>query len=254
MRHHLPHGYSGSSHRLTHKRPIPYFPAKMNLRGLMQRLKLKGTAAAVIAAGVLFGTSAEAQSLSGLRVGEEISSASTIAARPLPSKSGNPHEERRWKLPDGNRLSVATDPETKRIVYAEKKWSGGATGKPADFPGFVYGQTTLADIRAHAQNNGFAFKERLIDVRPDGLALFNAYEVEGAPGVVVTFVTKLSKRDDERLRTGKANVDINRAARLDAIILADAGYLDMLWGDAKLRDKAYKPIRWELPRQALASR
>ncbi len=221
----------------------------------MQRLELKATAAIAVVAGVLFGTNGQAQSLSGIRVGEEISSAAKINAKPLPSKSVASHEERRWKLPDGNRLSIAADPETKRIVYAEKKWSGGATGRPADFPGFVYGETTLADIRAHAQNNGFAFKERLIAVRPDGLALFNAYEVEGAPGVVVTFVTKLSKRDDERLRTGKAHLDINRAARLDSIILADAGYLDTIWGDGKLKDKAYKPIRWELPHHAaLASR
>jgi hypothetical protein len=216
----------------------------------MQRLELKATAAIAAVAGVLFGTNAQAQSLSGIKVGEEIASAAKIAARPLPSRSVAPQEERRWKLPDGNSLSVAADPETKKIVYAEKKWSGGATGRPADFPGFVYGETTLADIRAHAQNNGFAFKERLIEVRPDGLALFNAYEVEGTPGVVVTFVTKLSRKDDERLRTGKANVDLNRAARLDAIILADAGYLDTIWGDGKLRDKGYKPIRWEPPRHA----
>ena len=216
----------------------------------MRRLDLKATAAVAVAAGVLFGTSAQAQSLSGIKVGDEISSASRLDARPLPSKSGDPQEERRWKLPDGNRLSVAADPGTQKIVYAETKWGGGAHGKPADFPGFVYGETTLADIRAHAQNNGFAFKEHLIDVRPDGLALFNAYEVEGAPGVVVTFVTRLSMKDHERLRNGKANVDINRAARLDAIILADAGYLDTIWGDAKLRGKAYKPIRWERSRQA----
>ncbi|MPR13220.1 hypothetical protein [Microvirga tunisiensis] len=221
----------------------------------MQRLELKASAAIAIAASVLFGTSAQAQSLSGIKVGEEISSVSKLNARPLPSRSTNPHEEWRWRLPDGNRLSVATDPETKRIVYAEKQWSGNANGKPADFPGLIYGETTLADIRAHAQSNGFAFKEHLIEVRPDGLALFNAYEVEGTPGVVVTFVTKLSKTDEARLRTGKANVDLNRAARLDAIILADAGYLDTIWGDAKLQGKAYKPIRWELPHHAaLAAR
>ena len=28
------------------------------------------------------------------------------------------------------------------------------------------------------------------------------------------------------------------------------GYLDTIWGDAKLRGKAYKPIRWERSRQA----
>jgi len=98
-------------------------------------------------------------------IGDEISSASRLDARPLPSKSGDPLEERRWKLPDGNRLSVAADPGTQKIVYAETKWGGGAHGKPADFPGFAYGETTLADIRAHAQNNGFAFKEHLIEVR-----------------------------------------------------------------------------------------
>jgi hypothetical protein len=216
----------------------------------MQRLDLRAIAAIAAAAGVLFGASAQAQSLSEIKVGEEVSSASRIDARRLPSKSVDPHEARRWKLPDGNRLSVAANPETKRIVYAERTWGGGTQGKPADFPGFIYGETTLADIRAHAQSNGFAFKERLIDVRPDGFALFNAYEVEGAPGLVVTFVTKLSRKDDEHLRTGKGNEDINRAARLDAIILADAGYLDAVWGDAKLPDKAYKPIRWEPPRQA----
>ncbi|MBM6584459.1 hypothetical protein ILT44_30170 [Microvirga sp. BT689] len=221
----------------------------------MRPLKLKATAAIAAAAAVLFGTPAQAQSLSGIKVGEQVLSVPKLAARPLPSKRVDLHEERRWKLPDGNRLSVAVDPQTKRIVYAEKTWSGSAHGKPADFPGFVYGETTLADIRAHAQNNGFAYKERLIDVRPNGLALFNAYEVEGASGLVVTFVTKLSRKDDERLRTGKANVDLNRAARLDAIILADARYLDTIWGDAKLMHKAYKPIRWEPPRHAtLASR
>jgi hypothetical protein len=184
----------------------------------MRRLDLKATAAVAVAAGVLFGTSAQAQSLSGIKVGDEISSASRLDARPLPAKSVDPQKERRWKLSNGNRLAVAADPGTQKIVYAETKWGGGAHGKPADFPGFVYGETTLADIRAHAQNNGFAFKEHLIEVRPGGLALFNAYEAEGAPGVVVTFVTRLSMKDHERLRNGKANVDINRAARLDAII------------------------------------
>ena len=189
----------------------------------MRRLDLKATAAVAVAAGVLFGTSAQAQSLSGIKVGDEISSTSRLDARPLPSKSGDPHEERRWKLPDGNRLSVAADPGTQKIVYAETKWGGGAHGKPADFPGFVYGETTLADIRAHAQNNGFAFKEHLIDVRPDGLALFNAYEVEGSARPRRDIRHQSCRRGiDERLRNGKANVDINRAARLDAIILADA--------------------------------
>ncbi|KFG69708.1 hypothetical protein [Microvirga sp. BSC39] len=107
----------------------------------MQRLERKATVAIAVAAGVLFATSARAQSLSATKVGEHVLSASKIDARPRPSQSVGSHEARRWKLPDGNRLSVAADPETKRIVYAEKTWGGTADGKPADLLSLVYGQT-----------------------------------------------------------------------------------------------------------------
>ena len=131
-----------------------------------------------------------------------------------------------------------------RIAYVEETWGGRPDGRPADFPGFKYGETTLADIRKHAENNGFAFMERLLDERSDGLRLFNSYEVEGRPGLVVTFVTKMSKTDAQRLKSKQDGVDINRSARLDSIILGDAGYLESIWGQAKLKGKKYKPIRW----------
>jgi hypothetical protein len=186
---------------------------------------------------------AEAQTLSGVTVGDELTAVGRMGAKPLPGQVFGYHEVQRWRMPDGNTLSV-TDDKTGRIVYAEEKWGGAIHGKPADFPGFAYGRTTLAEIRKHAQNNGFAFVERLIDERPDGLALYNAYEVEGKPGLVVTFVTKMSKRDAERLKSKQEVVDINRSAKLDGIILGDSRYLDSIWGQAKLKCKNYKPIHW----------
>ncbi|MBQ0821507.1 hypothetical protein KBI52_15000 [Microvirga sp. HBU67558] len=186
----------------------------------------------------------QAQSLNGIRIGEEITTASRIAGKPASRVAAGPHEEVRWRLSDGNKLALATDPANGRIAYAEKTWGGRPDGKPADFPGFRYGETTLADIRMHAQNNGFAFVERLMDEKPDGLRLFNAYEVEGSPGLVVTFVTRMSTRDTQRLKGKQDSVDINRAAKLDGIILGDAGYLESIWGQAKLKGKNYKPIRW----------
>jgi transposase-like protein len=130
----------------------------------------------------------QAQTLNGIRIGEEITTASQFAGKPTSRVVAGPHEEVRWRLPDGNKLALATDPGNGRIAYAEETWGGRPDGKPADFPGFRYGETSLADIRMHAENNGFAFVERLIDERPDGLRLFNSYEVEGSPGLVVTFV------------------------------------------------------------------
>jgi hypothetical protein len=186
----------------------------------------------------------QAQTLNGIRIGEEIAAASRIAGKPTARVAAGPHEEVRWKLPDGNKLALATDPGNGRIAYAEETWGGRPDGKPADFPGFTYGETTLADIRMHAENNGFAFVERLIDERPDGLRLFNSYEVEGSPGLVVTFVTRMSTKDTQRLKGKQEGIDINRAAKLDGIILGDARYLESIWGQAKLKGKNNKPIRW----------
>jgi hypothetical protein len=191
---------------------------------------------------------AQAQTLNGIRIGEEIAVASRIAGKPTARVARGPHEELRWRLPDGNKLALATDPGNGRIAYAEESWGGRADGKPADFPGFTYGETTLADIRKHAQNNGFAFVERLIDERSDGLRLFNAYEIEGSPGLVVTFVTRMSRKDTHRLKGNQDGIDINRAAKLDGVILGDARYLESIWGQAKLKGKNVKPIRWAAAR------
>ncbi|WP_114948689.1 hypothetical protein [Microvirga calopogonii] len=191
----------------------------------------------------------QAQTLNGIRIGEEITTASRIAGKPISKVAAGPHEEVRWRLSDGNKLALATEPGNGRIAYAEETWGGRLDGKPADFPGFTYGETTLADIRMHAENNGFAFVERLLDERSDGLRLFNAYEVEGSPGLVVTFVTKISTKDTQGLKGKQQNVDINRAAKLDGIILGDARYLESIWGQAKLKGKNYKPIRWASARK-----
>jgi hypothetical protein len=189
-----------------------------------------------------------AQTLNGIRVGEEITAAARIVGKPTSRAAAGPHEEVRWRLPDGNKLALATEPESGRIAYAEETWGGRPDGKPADFPGFTYGETTLADIRMHAENNGFAFVERLIDERPDGLRLFNSYEVEGSSGLVVTFITRMSTRDAQKLKGKQEGIDINRVAKLDGIILGDARYLESIWGQAKLKGKNYKPIRWAFAR------
>ena len=186
----------------------------------------------------------QAQTLNGISIGEEIEAAARIAGKPTAKVAAGAHEAVTWRLPDGNKLALATHPGNGRIAYVEETWGGRPDGRPADFPGFKYGETTLADIRKHAENNGFAFVERLLDERSDGLRLFNSYEVEGRPGLVVTFVTKMSKTDAQRLKSKQDGVDINRSARLDSIILGDAGYLESIWGQAKLKGKKYKPIRW----------
>lgn len=198
-------------------------------------------------ASLLVSFNVQAQSLSGLKIGDNISASARIGLKPVAENQSGPFIMRRWTFPDGNDLSITAHRQSGKIIYAESNWGGRTSGRAADFPGFMYGKTTLSEIRQEFGSNGFAYKEHMFAETPDGLALFNSYEVEGSPGLVATFVTRLSHKDTEKFKRSK-NFDLGSAARLDTIILADASYLDAIWGEEKLRDKATPAIHWEQSR------
>jgi hypothetical protein len=212
-------------------------------------LRRAAGAAIPVITSLFFGLGAQAQSLSGIKIGDNIASSSSIGMKPVVQNQSGPYLMRRWKLADGNDLSITAERQTGKIVYAETNWGGGTGGRAADFPGFVYGKTTLEDIRNEMDGNGFAYKERMFAETRDGLVLFNSYEVEGSPGLVATFVTKISRKDADRFKRTK-NFDLGKTARLDSIILADVNYLDAIWGDEKLKAESTTPIRWEQSRMA----
>ncbi len=189
----------------------------------------------------------QAQSLSGIKIGDNISNSSSIGMKPVAQNQSGLYTMRRWTLADGNDLSITAERKSGRIVYAESNWGGGSGGRAADFPGFVYGKTTLEDIMNEAGDRGFAYQQRMIAETRDGIVLFTSYEVEGSPGLVATFVTKMSRKDADRFKRTK-NFDFSKVARLDSIILADVNYLDTIWGDEKVGGKGATPIRWEQSR------
>lgn len=196
---------------------------------------------------VLSGTAA-AQSMSGIKIGDEVSAASRmIGTSPVAREQMGPFEARKWKLADGNELSVTARRDTGKVVYAETNWGGGTGGRASDFPGFTYGKTTLAEIR-DTLGSGFFYKERMVAETPQGLALFNSYRIEGS-SVVATFVARMSAKDTKAFKRNK-NVSITGSARLDSIILSEADYLDTIWGEEKLTPDGSRPIRWEQLRMA----
>jgi len=213
--------------------------------------KSKLTAGAISAiAGFLLCAGVQAQSLSGIGIGDNIASATKgLGIRPTAREASGPFEIRKWKLGDANVLSLTADRKTGRIVYAETNWSGSVSGRTSDFPGFAYGKTTLEDIRNELGHNGFAYKERMGANMPDGsMVLFNSYEVADS-STIVTFVSRISRKDAQSLKRS-TRFDIGKAAKLDAIILAESAYLDAIWGEEKLPADKAKPIRWEQSRMA----
>ena len=85
-------------------------------------------------------------SLSGLKIGDPISTVSSIGLAPSAKNRTGPFTTIRWVFPDGNELSV-TCSSTGKIVYIESDWGEQQSGVISDFPGLNYGGTTLADLR-----------------------------------------------------------------------------------------------------------
>lgn len=179
---------------------------------------------------------AHGQTLSGLGIGDREEKTEEIAGTSMRERSG-PFTMHRWDYADGNSLRLTTTGGA--IIYMESNWGGEARGRTSDFPGLTYGRTTLAEIRAMAGSNGFAFSEAgPAQPMDDGIAMFNSYEIEGSPGVAVTFVTKVPHG------ANVTGATMATAAVLESIILADIDYQEMIWGDRIPPDRGYVPIQW----------
>ena len=188
-------------------------------------------------------TVANAQSLSGLRIGDDISSTSKLGAPPQATNQTGPFTMEKWVFAEGNALSVTAFRDTGKIVYLESDWGGRQFGVPSDFPGMTFGKTNLADIRTQTGNNGFAYKTNALVRVSDGLALFNCYQFSKNTRLVVAFVTKLPTSSGGDVQAKRLSV--GQAAKLDALVLADMSYLETIWGKEKTFDPAYNPIDWK---------
>lgn len=191
---------------------------------------------------LLFST-AFAQSLSGIKVGDSSTVLEKLNLEPLFMEGHGAIKMVKYRLANGNELSVTYNSRENRIIYIENDWSLKPEGFATDLPAFKFGITTLADIRRVNGSNGFSWKSMAMNRTEDQLVTFNAYEIKGKPNVIAVFVTSLNIREAQKNMS-----DTNETAKffkLQAIILAEEAYLDELWGEEKIYDKDSKPISWD---------
>jgi hypothetical protein len=179
---------------------------------------------------------AQAQSLSGLHIGDNVGQTASLG----PAADKGQYKEyaaQRWKLANGNKLSVSSKADG-TIAYIESDWGHESAGGSAGLFGFVFGQTTLNDIRKKLGSNGMAFKNRNpILETASNIVLLNSYEVGSA---MVTFYTVIPKEDFESAKAAaNDNEKFGSFAKLDAISIASGEYADKDWGD-RILDPAYK--------------
>lgn len=221
-------------------------------------MRLHGTSLLLCLALVGGAADAQAQSMSGLRLKDDLGKSSTLGMKPTASQEMGPFSMRRWVFQDGNDLAVTARRSDGRIVYLESSWGGRVPGSPTDFPGVNFGETTLAKLRTLLGSNGFSYASRAMFETPDGIGTTNSYEIAGMPGAVVSFISIVKKDEVDGIRSGKRK--LGEVAKVDSVVLADATYLDGLWGKERRSDPNAKPVRWSdggaasAPAETVASR
>lgn len=189
--------------------------------------------AAFVAIALLGAVPAAAQSLAGLKIGDDAGAARALGL-PTDTDRQQGYALSRWRLASGNDLSISAE-AADRIVFMEMNWGGTPAGRAAGLFGFGFGATTLSDIRKKLGSRGITFRKRApIMNTAEGIVMLSSYEVGE---VIATFICLIAPAD---LGAAKAG-DLSDHARLAAISLASPAYALATWGEISA-DPAHKKI------------
>jgi hypothetical protein len=180
---------------------------------------------------------ARAQDFAGIRIGDGASSVARLGQPVISNRSG-PFDLMKWQFQNRNELSV-TFYKAGKIVYMESDWGGLESGAKSDFPGMIFGRTTLAEIRNKFGSNGMTFEHGTQEAWVEGgMILQNAYEVGN---VMMILTTKVESGDVAAFM--KDNGLLADLARLVAISLCASDYARAMWG-RRISYPAYKKVEW----------
>jgi len=187
-----------------------------------------------------------AQSIAGIHIGDPSSVLDKLNLKPTARDRIGSMDTVKYKLDNGNELSVTHESLAGRIVYLECDWNRNAESVATDFPGFKFGVTTLEEIRIANGSNGFSYKSHAMNTAAGELYTFNSYNIKDKPGLIAVFVTALNIAESRKRRNNRepGGEDIAKNLTLDAVILAEETYLDGIWGKEKIYGKESKPISW----------
>lgn len=176
--------------------------------------------------------SASKPAMLGIKINEPEESLSSLNLKIL-SRQDN---TTKFKTLDGNHFSVTT--ENGKVVFMENDWlHDNAANKPL-LTSFVFGETTLKDIRTAFGTTGYSYRDNSYLKSETVLATINCFELDTPDNEVLVMITKApikSITDKEK---------VPDFLKLDAIILSDKNYLDKLWGKKKYYDpNGYKKIQ-----------
>jgi hypothetical protein len=185
--------------------------------------------------------SANSQSLSKVEIGNHADSLKDLELDLIATDKIGGYSSRKFRLNNGNFLSVTYETSTQRIVFIEV-YSSRSSIEESNFRDFSYGLTTLAEIRQMLGSNGCAYHHDGVIETPRGIAFINAYQIRNNSGIMGVFISHLNSSDFQVIN--KNPDKIAELATLDSIILSEENYLNQIWGQQQGCDPDYEPINW----------
>lgn len=183
----------------------------------------------ILCAALLLYSAAQAQTMAGLKVGDDTAAAIKALGEPTETNQTIVFKQLKWKLASGNELIINTDSAGK-IQYVETGWSQKAESAPTGVYDFAFGKTTLAEVRTKLGSGGMAFAKRPpILTLPEGVVLVQSFEV-GA--VVMTFYGVVLAEDVPKGRAQAATGGFALYAKLDSVSITSPEFAKAQWGDA----------------------
>jgi clan AA aspartic protease (TIGR02281 family) len=202
----------------------------------MGRLVIRYVAVALVAGLLSAGVGkALAQNLSGVSVGDDASKAFQLLGKiPARSERSGPVAYYKWRLDDDNSLSITVRMSDNKIVFMASDW--GHKSDITDFPGFIFGRTTRAELFKKLGSNGIVFKHRdpiwITDKRD--LVSSDSYQTTDNPPLIATFMT-LATRDQARQLYAKGkpyfSAHLWDTEVLVSIMVGEPEYVRSIWGD-----------------------
>lgn len=181
----------------------------------------------------------------GLDIGDAGSSILKLKYDVIAESSDATNQYVRLKVDENKILSITYNFLQDSIVYLELNYTGNikSNTKSVGLKGFEFQKTTLNDIRNMFGSNGFVYESRFLWETEEGIVSFNTFELKNkrATSNYIVFITTLSKELWDTLKNNDASV-IGDYFKLEGIILADASYLDSIWGEEKLYDPKARSI------------
>lgn len=122
-----------------------------------------------------------------------------------------------------------------KIIQIENDWSQSHFSTTPLYTDFIFGKTTLSDIKGQFGTSGFQYNSMSnLKYMGDTISC-NCFEFKSEKKEVLVLLTRTKL-------INKYNRYLSDSLKLDKVILADYAYLNEIWGKEKAYDINYKYI------------